>query len=168
MLKGYTMKAITLAALVVGLTIGAPAAAQTSGNDEVLTNEKIISMTAANVEKDLLLSKVATTRNAFDVSVAGLVTLNQGKVNQDVLKAMLTAAANPKLGPPPVRTPEVLDNQSVITMVTGKVPKAVVLMKIQNTKGAYDMSSAGLVSLTQAKVSSDVIQVMTAKNGEGK
>jgi hypothetical protein len=167
MFKRYTMKAMTLAVLVV-LTIGVPVAAQISSNDEVLTNEKIIGMTTANVEKDLLLSKLTTTRNAFDVSVGGLVTLNQGKVNQDVMKAMITAAANPKLGPLPLPTPEVLDNQSVITMVTGKVPKAVVLMKIQNSRGLYDMSSAGLVSLTQAKVPSDVIQVMTAKNGEGK
>jgi len=125
-------------------------------------------MTAANVEKDLLLSKLTTTRNAFDVSVGGLVTLNQARVSQDVMKAMITAAANSKLGRPPAATPEVLDNQSVITMITGKVPKAVILMKIQNTKGQYDLSSEGLVSLTQAKVPSDVIQVMTAKNGEGK
>jgi len=162
------MKAMTLATLVVGLTIAVRVAAQTSATDEVLTNEKIISMTAANVEKDLLLSKLTTTRNAFDVSVGGLVTLNQARVSQDVMKAMITAAANSKLGRPPAATPEVLDNQSVITMITGKVPKAVILMKIQNTKGQYDLSSEGLVSLTQAKVPSDVIQVMTAKNGEGK
>ncbi len=168
MLKGYTMKAMTLAALVVGLTIGVRAAAQVSGYDEVLTNEKIIGMTTANVEKDLLLSKLTTTRNRFDVSVGGLVTLNQAKVNPDVMRAMITAATNSKLGPQPVATPEVLDNQSVITMITGKVPKAVILMKIQNSKGVYDMSAAGLVSLTQAKVPSDVIQVMTAKNGESK
>jgi hypothetical protein len=86
-------------------------------------------------------------------------------VNQDVVKSMISATANPKLGPPAPKTPEVLDNQSVIKMVVSKVPRAIVIAKIQATKANYDVTSAGLVSLTQAKVPNDVIQSMIAKGG---
>ena len=159
------MKAVILAALAIGLMVPGRAIGQGAGAPEVLTNEAVINMTAANVERDLLVAKLTTTHNSFDVTVTGLINLYQGRVNQDVIKAMISAAANPKLGPPAPKTPEVLDNQSVITMVSAKLPKAVIMAKIQGTKATYDVSSAGLVSLTQAKVPSDVIQAMMAKAG---
>jgi hypothetical protein len=161
-----TMKAAMLSMFVLAMTFQSHPTGQGSGGaPEVLTNEAIISMTAANVQRDLLVAKLNTTKNTFDVSVNGLVTLYQGRVNQDVIKAMISAAANPKLGPPATKTPEVLDNQAVITMVTGKLPKSIIMVKIQNTKGTYDVSSSGLVSLTQAKVPSDVINAMMLKGG---
>ena len=150
-----------IAALVFGLLPARPVQAP-----EVLTNESVINMTAANVDRDLVLLKLTTTKNTFDVTVSGLVTLYQGRVNQDVMKAMMAAAANPKLGPPPPSKPEVLDNQAVITMVTAKLPRPVIIAKIQATKAKFDTTSSGLVSLTQAKVPSDIVQAMMAK-GEG-
>jgi len=152
-----------IAAFVVGLLFSSPGPVQSGA--EVLSNESIINMTSANVDKDLLLLKINTTHNAFDVSVSGLVTLYQGRVNQDVMIAMMSAAANPKLGPAAAKTPEILDNQAVITMVTAKLPRAVVVSKIQNTKANFDVSSNGLVNLTQAKVPSDVVKAMIAKAG---
>jgi hypothetical protein len=143
------------------LALAAPAFAQRGG--EVLTNESIVSMTAAKLNRDLLLGKINTTRNTYDVTVQGLIGLHTNKVHQDVVKAMISVAADPKLGAPPARTPEVLDNQSVIAMVSAKLPKAVTLAKIQNTRAAFDTTSTGLVQLTQAKVPSDVIKAMMAK-----
>jgi hypothetical protein len=139
--------------------------AQRSGAAEVLTNESIVSMTAAKLNRDLILAKVNTTKNTFDVSVNGLVSLTQGKVHQDVIKSMISAYANPKLGP--AKNTEVLDNQAVVSMILGKVAKAVVLAKIQGTRANFDVSAAGLVSLSQAKVPQDVIQAMVAKANSG-
>lgn len=146
----------------LGLTVAlaVPAFAQTGG--EVLTNESIVSMSAAKLNRELLLGKVNTTRNTYDVSVQGLIGLHTNKVHQDVMKAMITVAGDPKLGAPS-RKPEILDNQSVIAMVSAKLPKAVTLSKIQNTRAAFDTTSTGLVQLTQAKVPSDVIKAMMAK-----
>lgn len=155
-----------LSALVIGLTIHGNVVAQRAGTaEEVLTNQSVIGMAAAKINKDLLLAKVNTTRNSFDVTVNGIINLHQSKVHQDVIRSMITLAADAKLGQPPTKTPEVLENQSVVTMVGAKLPKAIVLAKIQNTKAAFDVSANGLVSLTQAKVPADVIKAMVVKSG---
>lgn len=163
-MRTLLLRTAAVGAFVAGLG-GSAAHAQRSGAPEVLTNDSVISMSAANVNKDLLLAKINTTRNTFDVTVDGLVSLVQGKVNQDVIKSMISAVANPKLGPPPPKTPEVLANDAVIKMVVSKMPKAVIVAKIQGTKANYDVTSTGLVSLTQAKVPNDIIQAMIAKGG---
>lgn len=147
------------------LATAAVAAAQRAAGGEVLTNQSIISMTTAKLDRDLLLSKISSTKNTFDVTVSGIVQLTQAGVNQEVIVRMITMAADPKMGAPAPRTPEVLDNSSIITLVTGKVVKAVVMAKIQATKGNYDTSSAGLVQLTQGKVAADVIKAIIAKTG---
>ena len=153
--------------LVLALAVSAAVPnQQKSAASEVLTNQDVIGMTSAKLSKDLLIAKINTTRNSFDVTVHGLIALQQGRVNQDVMRSMLTLAADPKLGTPS-RKAEVLDNQSVVTLITGKVPKAVILSKIQSTKANFDVSSSGLVSLTQAKVPQDVIRAMVAKSSGG-
>jgi hypothetical protein len=155
--------ALWVAALVFGLA--ADAAAQRAGAaPEILTNQSVISMTGAKLNKDLLLTKVNTTRNAFDVTVNGIVNLYQAKVHADVIRSMITMAVDPKLGQPS-KNAELLDNQSVVTMIVAKVPKAIVLSKIQNTKSAFDVSASGLVGLTQSKVPADVIKTMVVKSG---
>jgi len=154
-----------MVAVTLTLGMGLAAAAQTKGPAEVLTNESIISMTAANVDRTLMMAKINTTKNTFDVSADGLISLTQGKVNVDVLKSMISAAGNAKLGPGTPKTPEILDNQSVIKMVVSKVQNQVIVTKIMSTKAAFDTTSAGLVSLTQAKVPKDVVQAMIAKGG---
>ncbi len=150
-----------VAPALLALALTMPTAAQSGG--EVLTNESIVSMTAAKLNRDLLLGKVNTTRNTYDVSVQGLIGLHSNKVHQDVIKAMIGVADDPKLGARPARNPEVLDNQAVIAMVSAKLPKGVTLAKIQNTRATFDTTSTGLVQLTQAKVPSDVIKAMMAK-----
>jgi hypothetical protein len=159
--SSFARGARAAASLGLMLALAAPAFAQGAG--EVLTNESIVSMTAAKLNRDLLLGKVNTTRNTYDVSVQGLIGLHTNKVHQDVIKAMIAVAADPKLGAKPPARPEILDNQSVIAMTSAKLPKAVMLAKIQNTRAAFDTTSAGLVQLTQAKVSSDIIKAMMAK-----
>ena len=153
---------VALSALIV--TQALPAyAAQGGAAAEVLTNQTVIGMVTAKLNKDLLKTKVSTTRNTFDVTVNGIITLQQNKVPQDVILSMISAAADAKLAQARLGSAEVLENQSVVALVTAKVPRAVVLAKIQNTKANFDTSANGLVNLTQAKVPTDVIKVMVAK-----
>jgi hypothetical protein len=58
------------------------------------------------------------------------------------------------------QAPEILTNQAVIDMVVGKLPKDLIILKVKSSKAAYDVSSAGLVSLNSAKVPKDIIKVM--------
>lgn len=160
----FRAAAVAVTTLALAVAIPARAAAQRSGG-EVLTNQSIISMTTAKLDRDVLLQKIGSTKNTFDVTVNGLVQLTQAGVNQEVINRMITMASDPKMGPPAPKTPEVLDNQSIITLVTGKVVKSVVLAKIQATKGNYDTTSSGLVQLTNGKVAADVIKVIIAKAG---
>jgi hypothetical protein len=151
------------AAILFVLAMPGLALAQRSGAaQEVLTNQSIISMVGAKLNRDLIVSKINTTRNTFDVSPTGLVNLQQGKVHADIMRAMITMAADAKLGAPN-RKPEVLDNAAVIAMVSGKVPKAAIFAKIQNTRAEFDVTADGLVRLQQNNVPSDVIKAMIAK-----
>ena len=55
---------------------------------------------------------------------------------------------------------EVLTNDSVVQMVVGKVPRDVILAKIQSTSTAFDITANGLVSLFQRKVPTNAINAM--------
>ncbi|MGH2669511.1 MAG: hypothetical protein ACRDH5_10455, partial [bacterium] len=71
----------------------APIAAQENGHTEILTNASVIEMVTAKLPKDIILAKLQSTANRFDVSATGLVTLNNAKVPKDLIKAMMAAAA---------------------------------------------------------------------------
>ena len=55
---------------------------------------------------------------------------------------------------------EVLTNDSVIAMVRAGLEDSLVVAKIESTKGKFDLSTEGLVSLKQAGVSAKVIETM--------
>jgi hypothetical protein len=114
------------------------------------------------------LAKINATRNSFDVTVNGIINLHQGRVHQDVIRQMITLAVDPKLGTPVVRAPELLENQSILSLLAAKVPKTIVLAKIQSTKAVFDVTANGLVSLTQNKVPADLIKAMVVKSGSDK
>jgi len=57
---------------------------------------------------------------------------------------------------------EVLTNESVISMFTAKVPKSLIVTKVQNTKSNFDITPSGLLQLNSGKVPDDVIRMMMA------
>jgi hypothetical protein len=65
------------------------------GSREVLTNEAVVNMVANQFPRDLIVAKIQSTRPGFDLTAAGLVSLNQSKVPQNVVKAMMAATASP-------------------------------------------------------------------------
>jgi hypothetical protein len=142
--------------VAVGLLAGfaAPATAQGGGaTGEVLTNESITQMVVGKVPKDLILTKIRTTKSAFDVTPAGLIGLHVNKVSDDVVKAMLQSipAGAPK---------ETLNNDAIIQMVNGLLSKEIILLKIQGDKADYDLTTGGIIKLNQSKVSQEVIKAM--------
>ncbi len=155
-----------LLAVTISVTVSSAATAQRAGvTAEVLTNQDVMSMVAGRINRDLLVAKINATRNSFDVTVNGVISLHMAKVHADIIRTMILVAADPKLGDAGRKTADVLDNQAVIAMVGSKVPRPVILAKIQHTKAAFDVSAAGLVALTQAKVPADVIKAMVTKTG---
>jgi hypothetical protein len=134
---------------------------------ELLTNQAIIAMTSAGVPRQLATSKIGNTANEFDVTVNGVVSLTQNKVHTEVLAAMINAAADSQLGRSKENAAEVLSNQSIIALVTGKVAKQIIMTKIQQTKVDFDVTSGGMVTLNQNKVPQDIIKAMVVRSSGG-
>ena len=92
--------ALTAYAFALLVLLPASAVAQASRDAEVLSNTSVVNMIAAKVSKDLILTKIRTTKSGFDVTASGLVRLHQSKVSQDVIVAMMAAAGDAKLAVP--------------------------------------------------------------------
>jgi hypothetical protein len=137
--------------------VGGHGTLQAQAAPEVLTNDSVVQMVVGKVPKNLILTKIQSTKNSFDISASGLVALYTSRVQTDLIKAILAAAAPSK---------EVLTNDSVVNMVANKLPKDLVITKIQTTTPGFDVSTAGLVSLTQNKISQDIQTAMFAASAK--
>lgn len=159
----YSKPAPTLTALLAAIllvpVLATGAAGQGSGRaPEVLTNESIIQMFVGKVPKDLILTKIKTTKSTFDITPAGLIALNTSKVPNDVTKLMMTtAAASAGEG-----QKEVLNNEGILKLVAGQLSKDIIITKIHMSKPDYDLTTSGLINLNQNKVSQDIIKAMMA------
>ncbi len=151
--------ALTLFAFLFASTAQAQA---TAAGAEVLSNTSVVNMITAKVSKDIILTKIRTTKTNFDVTASGLVRLQQAKVAADYMRAMMTAAGDTKLAVPVPGPAEVLTNAEVVQMITGQVPRPVIIEKIRATKAKYDLTSEGVVTLTANKVPQDVVKAMMA------
>lgn len=121
-----------------------------------MNNASVIQMINAKLAKSLIITKVQTTANTFDLTSDGLVSLAQNKVPEAIVSAMLASIAGQKTTGPA----ELLTNESVIRMVQGQVPRKLMIAKIRSTNSAFDVSSAGLVKLDLNKVPEEVIKAM--------
>ncbi|MGH7581621.1 MAG: hypothetical protein ACREL5_00175 [Gemmatimonadales bacterium] len=151
------MRARLAVAVLMPLIVLAPRARAQGGSksSEVLTNQTVIQMVLAKLPKDVIQAKIQSSKTDFDVTVTGLSGLVANKVPTDIIKSMLTSG-------PKKSGSEVLTNESVIQMVTAKVPHDVIMAKIQATKTNFDVTASGLVNLNTNKVPKDVIKVMMA------
>lgn len=57
-------------------------------DDEPLTNDSIIILTQAGIEKSVIISKIRSSKTSFDLSTGALVRLKQAGVDDAVLAAM--------------------------------------------------------------------------------
>ena len=89
--------------------------------EETLTNQNIISLTTAKVSKDIIIQKVKSNPNQFDMSASALISLKTSKVSDMVVEEMLLAANNLPL----------VTNKDVIDMHQGGVSRDIIIKKIQ-------------------------------------
>ena len=140
------------------------AVARGQAEAEVLSNATVVQMVAGKLSKNLITGKINSARPGFDLSSDGLISLVGFKVDQDIIKLMLQVADNARRSNNAPSTlvgmDEVLTNEIVVRMLGAKVPKQIVLQKIQMSRSAFDVTATGLVSLNTSKVPEDVIKAM--------
>jgi hypothetical protein len=152
-------------AVAVSLLVLAPFhQARGQADAEVLSNTTVVQMVNGKLSKDLIIGKINSARPGFDLSSDGLISLSGFKVDQKIVKLMLQVADNARRsGKAPATLTgldEVLTNEIVVRMLNSKVPKEIILAKIQISRSAFDVSATGLVSLNTSKVPDDVIKAM--------
>lgn len=60
----------------------------------------------------------------------------------------------------PVRAQEVLNNQTIVEMSRAGLSKTIILNKINQAAGAYDVSARALIELKNAAVDDEIVQAM--------
>jgi hypothetical protein len=76
--------------LVVVAVMGFSLPAATSVAQEVLTNESVVQMIKAGLPESLVITKIRSTPNKFDLRTESLVGLKKNGVSDKVLEAMMT------------------------------------------------------------------------------
>jgi hypothetical protein len=66
-------------------------AVMTKAQDETLTNQDIITMAKAGLDKMIIVGKIRSTKNKFDLSTNGLIELKKAGVDDLIVQTMLMA-----------------------------------------------------------------------------
>lgn len=66
--------------------------------DEVMTNDEVISLTKAGLAASVVIGKIRTSKSNFDLSTNALIKLKQSGVSDDVVGAMLEAKSGKAAG----------------------------------------------------------------------
>lgn len=74
---------------VIAFSLGATAAVR--AQDETMTNQEVISLTNAGLNKSVIVNKIRTSKSKFDLSTNALIELKKAGVDDDVVAAMLQA-----------------------------------------------------------------------------
>lgn len=117
---------------------------------EMLNNERIVSMVNAKVDKALILEKIRKEKGTYDLSTNGCIQLKKLKVSDDIVAQMMQASS----GLP------AMSNDDVIALSQGMVSKDIILKKMQMSATKFDLNTDQLIRLKAAKVSDQVVKVM--------
>ncbi|MBL0939373.1 MAG: hypothetical protein IBJ03_10775 [Gemmatimonadaceae bacterium] len=133
-------------------------------SSELLTNDLVTQMVVGKLSKDIIVGKINSSRPGFDLSSTGLISLLDNKVDQNIIKEMIKVATAARENGAATASlegmNESLNNDAVIQMVNKKVPKSLILAKMEMAPPAFDVSAAGLVNLKTAKIPDDIIKAM--------
>lgn len=94
--KGEEMKSLKSIILLVVLLFLSGVSLSAA---EILINETIVTMVKAGISEELIISKIKTSQNQFDLSVESILGLKKKGVTENVIKAMLDASSNIKASP---------------------------------------------------------------------
>lgn len=82
-LQFLTVLSIVLFVAAAGVAVRA--------QDETMTNQEVISLTKAGLNKSVIVNKIRTSKSKFDLSTDALIALKKAGVDDDVVAAMLQA-----------------------------------------------------------------------------
>src|SRR5215218_5636688 len=89
-----TFLKIALLTTVAVLTLIPSASAQNgTSSEEVLTNEKVITMVKAGLSSGIIVNKVRSSKTNFNTSTDELIRLQQSRVPAEIINAMVEAAS---------------------------------------------------------------------------
>ncbi|WAC12403.1 hypothetical protein [Dyadobacter pollutisoli] len=97
----------------------------------MLTNQKIISLVKAGLDKSIILTTINTAEGQFDLSTSGLISLKAQKVPDELIAAMQEKQTQPK------RQTLAPNDTRPNTPVAGKTPKVGLINQL------YVVNSAG-------------------------
>lgn len=78
-------------AFAVAFVLAFGAISAVTAQDEVMTNDEVISLTKAGLAGSVIIGKIRTSKSNFDMSTDALIKLKQSGVGDDVVGAMLEA-----------------------------------------------------------------------------
>ena len=81
-----------LTTITVLTTVPTVAAQNGTSSDEVLTNEKVITMVKAGLSSGIIVNKIRSSNNNFDTSTGELIRLQQVRVPTEIINATVEAA----------------------------------------------------------------------------
>ncbi len=81
MLKNRVVLIFVAVLLFVGVVVG----------QEILTNQSVVTMTAAGLPDEVIIAKIKSSRTNFDLSTPALAKLTDAKVSSAIMKAMIEA-----------------------------------------------------------------------------
>jgi hypothetical protein len=62
--------------------------------DEIMTNQEVVSLTKAGLDKTIIVNKIRSSKSKFDLSTDALILLKTAGVDNEVVSAMLEAKTN--------------------------------------------------------------------------
>ena len=90
----------TILQIIVMIVIGSAsvlAMAQELASNEVLTNDKVITMVEAGLPASVIVNKIRNSKTNFNISTEELIRLKQARVPDDVLNTMINPSAGPTI-----------------------------------------------------------------------
>jgi len=79
---------------IIGGQVIAIAQSGTSSSAEILTNEKVITMTKAGLPASIIVNKIHASKTNFDTSTDELIRLKTAKVPDEIINAMVQASSH--------------------------------------------------------------------------
>lgn len=141
-MKKLTSQLLTVVLLVAGIV--------QSKAQETLNNQSIVSLVNAKMNNNIIINKIKSSNNTFDLSTNGLIDLKITKVPENVINEMMLACRNMPT----------ITNDDVIKMNGGKVSTDLILKKINLSKTNFNTSTDALIALKNAGVSDKIVKVM--------
>ncbi|MEQ1763050.1 MAG: hypothetical protein ABL984_07890 [Pyrinomonadaceae bacterium] len=85
-------------AFAVAFVLAFGAISVVTAQDEVMTNDEVISLTKAGLAGSVIIGKIRTSKSNFDMSTDALIKLKQSGVGDDVVGSMLEAKSGRAAG----------------------------------------------------------------------